>query len=791
MLDSSAQEFCIRFDDNGRTLVYGRDGHVADSRFDSARHRLNLFRRCLDQGLVNDPAELITIGSELYGALFCEDKLLKAFQRERNGDTPIRLVLHFNGSVTAIQWPWEYLYDPTGGFLGSNGRILISRRFLGESNNESFVERATLKILVAQSEPVSSSGLLLTLQAIQRECGAALELDFAETGNGFRDRFENAPPDILHFIGNVEPTSNLVFRDESIPVSELLAHKGLRLVFLQAGNTPREGTYEGLGACVVELAQTIPIVVSTAAPMPAGLPDKIATLFYSVLRSGRPVDEAVHAGRHELAQFLQANEFHSRAFGGLIAYLKRPSHTLRFPAAPKAHSDLSSSGPFANAAPELPRPNPGPSASGIPAAPTNSSTGLTTNEAPEPLGMKAVASETRTIDNFERRSSISTVELSSPRNELAVVVKLDASRIYTGLSDQALECSQETDEFIGDKYDRSLQNLRSTKDKLDKSMVEQIGEALFAVFMTPTVKAAYKAKVDVASEDNPLELQVHLLPTLDAQDPWRVATLPWELMRDPSGPTYLGCAAHVHMTRRFPIEPRRSWLVPNAAMSMSVLLGCAAPDGYTLDLHREMTALDTLSNESRGKLRLNKSPDRLTRQNIAGRFNETSRMVKGAAMVFHFSGHGERGKLVLEDGNQGPDPFDSGHLGSLLVGRPYALAVISACLGATAPTASEGNSSSVALALVQAGVPSVVAMDGKLIDIAAPPFVKSFYASLLQAESPAKAITAARQQLCTVFQDYPGMWALPVIYAQTPSSPLIVPAEPLRGYAVRMEANTQ
>ncbi len=106
--------------------------------------------------------------------------------------------------------------------------------------------------------------------------------------------------------------------------------------------------------------------------------------------------------------------------------------------------------------------------------------------------------------------------------------------------------------------------------------------------------------------------------------------------------------------------------------------------------------------------------------------------------ILHFSGHGASGELAFEDGRGGLFPLHTDALKRLIApgGRaPFRLAFLSAC-----------HSASLAPALIEAGVPHIVAIDAEatVLDAATTAFARNFYPALLAGRSVAEAFEFGR-----------------------------------------------
>ena len=159
--------------------------------------------------------------------------------------------------------------------------------------------------------------------------------------------------------------------------------------------------------------------------------------------------------------------------------------------------------------------------------------------------------------------------------------------------------------------------------------------------------------------------------------------------------------------------------------------------------------------------------------------------------VLHFDGHGaysegrggysphqfrgRQGYLVFENENGEEDPKSASDLSVLL--REYAVpaVVLNACQSATLDHESEHAFATVATALLQSGVRSVVAMAYSLYVSGAQIFLPAFYHRLFEKGSVSEATRAGRQQMLAHKErisargPYPLQdWVLPVLYQQSP-----------------------
>src|ERR1039457_6031637 len=159
--------------------------------------------------------------------------------------------------------------------------------------------------------------------------------------------------------------------------------------------------------------------------------------------------------------------------------------------------------------------------------------------------------------------------------------------------------------------------------------------------------------------------------------------------------------------------------------------------------------------------------------------------------ALHFDGHGAyadgadqhsphmlqslQGRLVFEDANGEPDPKSAGDLSALLHEYAVPAVVLNACQSGMLDTKAGDAFATVATALLQSGMRSVVAMAYALYVSGAQVFLPAFYQRLFEAGSVAETVRAGRQEMLA-HKDrvcargrYPlEDWLVPVVYQQDP-----------------------
>jgi CHAT domain len=140
--------------------------------------------------------------------------------------------------------------------------------------------------------------------------------------------------------------------------------------------------------------------------------------------------------------------------------------------------------------------------------------------------------------------------------------------------------------------------------------------------------------------------------------------------------------------------------------------------------------------------------------------------------VAHFIGHGEfdreanEGRLIFDAGDGAQQPVGVQTLREILCGRGLQLVFLNACDTARDP--SRKLNRGVAQALVQGGLPAVVANQYKVLDPSAVAFAQHFYWALAQGASLGEAAREARIAVNYSLEGEVIDWAVPVLYARDP-----------------------
>ncbi|AMW29113.1 CHAT domain-containing protein [Arthrospira platensis] len=263
----------------------------------------------------------------------------------------------------------------------------------------------------------------------------------------------------------------------------------------------------------------------------------------------------------------------------------------------------------------------------------------------------------------------------------------------------------------------------------------------------------------------------------------RLNSLPWEVLHEGGRPLATGC--DVVFSRYRPESrlrlPRHSGK-PN--QPLRILMAIAAPNdlnGLQLKqeaLHLQQELKRELSDNGgyHGAIEITilEQPDR---EKI------TQALEQGQYQIFHYAGHSGYtsmgGALYLVNSRTGLSETISGDdLAGLLVNNGVLLAVLNSCRGAYSNPLADANDTAklnLAEALVQRGVPGVLAMAERIPDEVALMLTSLFYRQLNQGLPIDLSLSRARQGLISAYGSHQIYWALPVLYLHNEFDGILIP----------------
>lgn len=312
-------------------------------------------------------------------------------------------------------------------------------------------------------------------------------------------------------------------------------------------------------------------------------------------------------------------------------------------------------------------------------------------------------------------------------------------------------------------------------DLCGQETIEQRGAVLFDTLIGGSVRNLYQQARGSIGSDPCKGVRIRI--QIDGRDERLrpLARLPWEILFDSAANVnrFLAIDARRAIVRS--IDSTEPPLTPVAGPPERVLLAAANPGGSDpLDLVRECGKVEEALKRNLGRPSILRHAARLPLHQW---------ICDSEPQIVHFMGHGDldrdrgEGVLILENENGQEDALDASTFASFFAGRAAPqLVILTSCL--TAVTGHErqfGAFSSVAAALVGAGLPAVIAMQSEIRDHNAILFTERLYRALMRrnsTESIEAAVTEARVAV-NLADRLTLDWAAPVLFVRGEKSPQI------------------
>ena len=290
-------------------------------------------------------------------------------------------------------------------------------------------------------------------------------------------------------------------------------------------------------------------------------------------------------------------------------------------------------------------------------------------------------------------------------------------------------------------------------ERAAKVDVKAFGTALFRALFNDKAISIFRTSQYVAAKNgHGLRLRIRF------SDVAELTNLPWELLYDPDRHKYLSQYRAFPTVRLLDLPDPVPPIKISGPLRMLVVIS-GPKDLPELDVENEWMLLreklDPLVKA--GRIDLVRLPvptlDALRLKALAEEFH-----------VFHFIGHGGidasgEGYLsfIRPSGMQHKVP--GSNLGVMLAGSPIRLAVLNSCHGGAVLAQDPYGSS--AIALVEQGIPAVIAMQFQISDEAARTFSRTLYDSVAAGRAVDVGVTLGRQALLATSDSE---WATPVLY---------------------------
>lgn len=316
----------------------------------------------------------------------------------------------------------------------------------------------------------------------------------------------------------------------------------------------------------------------------------------------------------------------------------------------------------------------------------------------------------------------------------------------------------------------------------------EVGAPLFDALFTDDILVCLRANQASLDKNSGLRISLRL------HDAPELSTLPWELLYDAKNERFLALSERTPINRYLPLPLPVEELATEAPLRILALLSSPVDHEPRLEVAEEwkrlQTALDPLVQRELVML------DRLDQATWPAL---QSHLRKSTVHILHFVGHGyynpqaENGGLLFEDEEGFVQLVSTRKLTHLLHNHPaLRLVLLNACEGAA--TSVRDPFAGIAQALVQQGIPAVIAMQREIPDRLAIVFGETFFAAVADGYPIDTALTEARIAL---FGQDEVAWAIPALFMRSADGHLFqftAPAKedkpPPVGLPPSLESNT-
>jgi hypothetical protein len=324
-----------------------------------------------------------------------------------------------------------------------------------------------------------------------------------------------------------------------------------------------------------------------------------------------------------------------------------------------------------------------------------------------------------------------------------------------------------------------LQRLSNTAGDNWQQSQEMLGRLLAKQFANRAVGDRLRERISAAAEEG-RTVQIGIQPASPG-----LSDLPWETMWLPGTPAPIGLLPGVHVFRIAARAPRPAH--PGLAGPLRILAVVASPDDGGPPLDHEVETNRIVASVEPARV----AGDAEVQILHWGSIQQIRQALKAAQFhVLHISSHARAGVVQLEDDTGSAVSVTARALAEAISEDDVVpLVVMAGC--STARTAdkisldrdSEPETVSVADALIEAGVPAVLAMTTSVTDLYSIEFCASFYAALASAEHTnlLSAFCAARRKVEAHRQTLPPLdqlsslieWPAPVLFVTEPDQLLV------------------
>ena len=307
---------------------------------------------------------------------------------------------------------------------------------------------------------------------------------------------------------------------------------------------------------------------------------------------------------------------------------------------------------------------------------------------------------------------------------------------------------------------QTRQGKRLPFESSELKAVKQCGKSLFDAVFAGEVYTCFVLSREWAREQGKgLRMRLHI-------DVPEFHDYPWELLYNSKTKQFLALSTDTPIVRYFELPfPEHPLLVETP---IKILVMISSPEGFpALNVEEEWSKLESAFKPliQRGLVVL----ERLQKPTL-GELQKALR--RDQFHIFHFIGHGkfvihkQDGVLLMEEELNGRGrPVSGQYLGILLHDHQWLrMVVLNACEGAR--TSQADPYAGVAQALVQQGIPAVIAMQFPINENSAVEFAYEFYGAIADGFPVDASISEARKAIFTTGNETE--WATPVLFMNSP-----------------------
>ncbi len=339
---------------------------------------------------------------------------------------------------------------------------------------------------------------------------------------------------------------------------------------------------------------------------------------------------------------------------------------------------------------------------------------------------------------------------------------------------------------------RAGQSSTRAQSEAGISTLVNLGQALHKALFTGQLHDSWITAQGVAqNRQDLLRLRIGMKDS-------RLQQLPWEALHAGTRPLATGTDV---IFSRYILDRRQGHSVHLAKRSepekpLKILMVIASPDDQErLELKQEVNHLQSELHPVGAEDDDSLLDVQLKILEQPGRAELTQELDRGNYQVLHYAGHSNLGNsggdLYLVSRQTGLSERLSGEdLAGLLVNNGIKLAVFNSCKGGYSSSSELGwQERNLAQALVNRGMPSVIAMAERIPDHVAITFTQLLYRNLKKGQSIDLSLNRTRQGLISAYGSHQFYWALPTLYMQPSFNGYLLKTASDRENASLLDAN--